>query len=134
LYRLLPQADGPSETEFPTCPEFTQLGKFENNRAHSAAFYGLRIFPNFYPTADPCGKARAGNPVPAEFKNFQGYRNGMKAAIASSVCRLDFCLDADSHRAQLFCCQYALLAAFVMIGQQELCGAWGASGSMSTYR
>ena len=70
---------------FPTCPRFTPLGRFENNRAHSAAFYGLRIFPMFLPSANPCNSRDRGNPIPAEFKNFEAYRCGMKGAMASIV-------------------------------------------------
>ena len=30
-------------------------GEFYNNRAHSNMFYGLRIYPEYYPVANPCG-------------------------------------------------------------------------------
>jgi hypothetical protein len=81
---MLSNPEGPSETEFPVCPKFTRLGKFENNRAHSNMFYGLRIFPEFYPSSNPCGGDKR-NAIKAEFRNFTSYKNGMKCAIATQV-------------------------------------------------
>jgi hypothetical protein len=37
------------------CPPGSPLGSFENNRAHSNARYGLRIFNHWVPRAIPCG-------------------------------------------------------------------------------
>lgn len=81
---MLSAPEGPSETAFPVCPKFTQLGRFEGNRAHSSMFYGLRIFPEFYPSSNPCGTDK-GNPIKAEFEDFSAYRNGMKCAIATQA-------------------------------------------------
>ncbi len=33
---------------------YTRLGEFTNNLAHSNMFYGLRIHPQYFPTADAC--------------------------------------------------------------------------------
>ena len=43
-----PARTGPSYTTS-VCPKFTQLGEFRNNTAHSNMFYGLRIYPEYFP-------------------------------------------------------------------------------------
>jgi hypothetical protein len=86
-YRLSNHPDGPSATTS-VCPKFTPLGKFQNNRAHSNLIYGLRVHPEFYPTAAPCSSGIGGGSftqVPAVFDGLIAYKNGVKAAIATQV-------------------------------------------------
>ena len=44
------------------CPKYTPLDTFQNNVGHSSLFFGLRIYPEFYPTSVSCESA-AGPPV-----------------------------------------------------------------------
>jgi hypothetical protein len=83
---MLSEPEGPSNSAFKgVCPKFTRLGRFEGNRAHSSMFYGLRIFPEFYPSSNPCGSGDQGNSIKAEFRGLTSYKNGMKCAIATQV-------------------------------------------------
>lgn len=56
-YRLLDYPEGPSYTGS-IRPRFTALASaaFDSNTAHSAAYFGMRIHPDFFP---PVGNARA---------------------------------------------------------------------------
>ena len=86
-----PEGASASATDF--CPNLMPLLKFENNTAHSSDKYGLRIFEEFFPT-QTCTKDNLWqtlkNGIPARFKNFVAYKNGMKGAIATSVGHLRF--------------------------------------------
>ncbi|GAX81123.1 hypothetical protein CEUSTIGMA_g8557.t1 [Chlamydomonas eustigma] len=94
-YSLASFPTGPSATTT-VCPKFTPLGEFSNNRAHSNMFYGLRIHPEYYPSANPCSVVDPtvlSNPfaqVPAVFYGFVSYKNGMKGAIATQVGLVQF--------------------------------------------
>ncbi len=61
------QTAGPSFTSS-VCPKFTPLTMFANNVAHSNDFYGLRIFPEYYPDEFPCNFA-SNHSVPAVFQS-----------------------------------------------------------------
>lgn len=46
-------ASGPS-FDINVCPEYSKLGEFRNNTAHSTHKYGLRIFHVLIPRTHPC--------------------------------------------------------------------------------
>jgi hypothetical protein len=81
-YRMLTNPEGPSTTTT-SCPKFTPLAAFKDNVAHSNMFYGLRIFPEYYPKVNPCDSSY--NQLPAVFDGLVSYKNGMKCAIATQV-------------------------------------------------
>jgi hypothetical protein len=83
-YRMLTNPEGPSTTTT-SCPKFTPLAAFKDNVAHSNMFYGLRIFPEYYPKVNPCDSSY--NQLPAVFDGLVSYKNGMKCAIATQVRR-----------------------------------------------
>jgi len=78
------------------CPEFTKLGEFRNNTAHSVRKYGLRIFHGLQPRTYPClpspydedylSKGETDpywqNPmIPAIFRDYVGFKCGFNGAI-----------------------------------------------------
>jgi hypothetical protein len=84
-FDLQSHATGPS-TDTSICPRGSPVGSFENNRAHSNGRYGLRIFNEWIPRADPCGSGSGTNPlVPTELVNFTSYKNGRSGAIGSKI-------------------------------------------------
>eukprot|EP00899_Mesostigma_viride_P025002 jgi/Mesvir1/5687/Mv15702-RA.1 len=86
-YRSIEEVDGASATSS-ICPIGTPMGEFSGNLAHSNIKYGLRIFPEYHPRAQPCNPYSAG--VVALFANYTAYRNGMKGAIATQTSGIHF--------------------------------------------
>ena len=69
-YRLPQNPTGPSFTRS-VFPRTLPLGEFSDNSAHSFGWYGLWIFPSYYPG----GGATCTQRDPAVFKNFFAWRN-----------------------------------------------------------
>ncbi|KAL4228553.1 Fibrocystin-L [Mactra antiquata] len=57
-YRMHDHPEGPSYTET-VCPKNTPLGEFSNNSAHSFGWFGLWIFPDYFPLKGGCGGIEA---------------------------------------------------------------------------
>jgi len=87
------------------CPEFTKLGEFRNNSAHSVRKYGFRIFHALIPRTYPClpspydldylEKGETDpywqNPkIPAIFEGFVGYKCGFNGAITERTGAVTF--------------------------------------------
>ena len=104
-FNLPKNPTGSSETE-DICPEGVKLGKFEKNVAHTNGRYGLRVFPKHIPRTYPCVDAMvepaqgSTNPesdaydknpaIPAEYKNFLGFKNKRSAIITEEIGALQF--------------------------------------------
>jgi plastocyanin len=71
-YRLENHPTGPSATTS-VCPRKIPLLEFTNNTAHSFGWYGIWVFPHYYPTAE--GTCSGSTPKKAEFTNFLSWRN-----------------------------------------------------------
>jgi hypothetical protein len=78
------------------CPEYTKLGEFSNNVAHSNGRYGLRIFHKLIPLTYPCAGVmyNASNPtnpyhnnppITAHFVNMTSWKNQRNGAIVNEV-------------------------------------------------
>jgi hypothetical protein len=78
------------------CPEYSPLGEFSNNVAHSYNIYGFRIFRRMIPRKYPCMPVvpdpnNATDPywrnplITAEFVNLTSYKNRMNGAIAQQI-------------------------------------------------
>jgi hypothetical protein len=87
------------------CPEFTKLGAFANNTAHSTRKYGLRIFHALIPRTYPCrsspydrdylSKGKTDpywvNPkIPAIFENLIAWKCGRNGAITERTGHVEF--------------------------------------------
>lgn len=77
---------GPSYTPG-YCPVGMPMGEFFNNTAHSNGVHGLRIYPSYLPTVDPCNGNSPGNPQ--YFYNFTSWGNGAHGIFGK--------LDGDLH-------------------------------------
>jgi len=86
---------GPNANE-DVCPENEEVGRFENNHAHSNGRYGLRIFHNMIPRMYPCKDIIYDpfnttdpfwqNPlITANFYNVTSWKNKRNGAIAGNV-------------------------------------------------
>lgn len=73
-FELPSNPNGPSATPY-YCPVNMPLGQFFNNTAHSNGVHGLRIYPQYFPLASPCGSNSLSSPQ--YFHNFTSYRNGV---------------------------------------------------------
>lgn len=73
-FELPTNPNGPSATPY-YCPVNMPLGQFFNNSAHSNGVHGLRIYPQYFPLATPCGTNSLSSPQ--YFHNFTSYRNGV---------------------------------------------------------
>jgi hypothetical protein len=73
-FELPSNPNGPSATPY-YCPVNMPLGQFYNNTAHSNGVHGLRIYPQYFPLASPCGSNSLSSPQ--YFYNFTSYRNGV---------------------------------------------------------
>ena len=87
------------------CPEFTKLGEFRNNTAHSVRKYGLRLFHALIPHQFPCNPSPYDpdylskgyddpywqNPkIPAIFEDFVGWKAGRNGAISERTGAVQF--------------------------------------------
>ena len=85
------------------CPEFSQLGEFTGNVAHSNGRYGLRFFHRFTPSDDPCAALATGahsnreqpdptkiTPIVTHIRDFLGYKNKRTALIGTEIGALKF--------------------------------------------
>lgn len=78
------------------CPEFSPLGQFANNVAHSNGRYGLRLFHQLVPLTYPCGGVVydptnktdpywQNPPITAHFVNVTSWKNGRNGVIVNRV-------------------------------------------------
>ena len=82
---LDPHPSGPSATTT-VCPQFTELGAFEDNVAHSYGKYGLRIWQRFMPLKDPCSAAGASNPyITTKLERFTAWKCKRDGAIGEEL-------------------------------------------------
>jgi len=79
-YRMHNRPDGPSFTES-VCPKQVPLGIFYNNSAHSFGWFGLWIFPDYFPRADGCN---GGDVEPAVFESLFSWNNDKGAEAVNS--------------------------------------------------
>ena len=63
------------------CPNYVQLGIFQNNSAHSFGWHGLWIFESYYPLKLGCGGC---NVKPAVFRGFTAWNNRKGAEAINS--------------------------------------------------
>ena len=83
-YRLPQNPTGPSQTST-VCPRHLPLEEFSDNTAHSFGWYGLWVFPSYYPRVG--GGCRDEEHSPAVFKNFLSWSNdrGVEFAEGGSL-------------------------------------------------
>ncbi|XP_045210443.2 fibrocystin-L-like isoform X2 [Mercenaria mercenaria] len=79
-YRMHGHPDGPSFTET-VCPIAVPLGVFLNNSAHSFGWFGLWIFPDYFPKKDACGGTEV---EPAVFDGLYAWNNDKGAEAVNS--------------------------------------------------
>ena len=79
-YRMHEHPEGPSYTP-DVCPIKTPLGVFQNNSAHSFGWFGLWIFPDFFPLQDSCGNSAV---EPAVFQTLTAWNNEKGAEAVNS--------------------------------------------------
>ena len=84
-YRMHNHPEGPSFTDS-VCPISVPLGVFLNNSAHSFGWFGLWIFPDYFPKKNPCGVSEV---EPAIFEGLFAWNND-KGAEAVMVGALQF--------------------------------------------
>ena len=89
-YRMHDHPDGPSYTT-DVCPINVPLGVFNNNTAHSFGWFGLWIFPDYFPLEGSCGGA---NVEPAVFRGLTAWNNdkGAEAVNSGALQFVDFVL------------------------------------------
>ena len=80
-YRMHAHPEGPSYTE-DVCPVHVPLGVFQNNSAHSFGWFGLWIFPDYFPLQDPCDSSSAVEP--AVFRGLTAWNNEKGAEAVNS--------------------------------------------------
>jgi len=70
-----------------------KLGTFQDNVAHSATRYGLRVFPLYAPRTNPCEPISescatdpfaVNEPIAAEFQDFLAFKNGFSGVITEN--------------------------------------------------
>ena len=93
-YSMDPHPTGPSSTDT-IFPEFTQLGLFQDNTAHSLMKYGLRIFHRFFPSLLETDKIAddtkrdwwdvPNTPVTANFERLTAWKCQRDGAIAEEI-------------------------------------------------
>ena len=82
---LDPHPSGPSATTT-VCPQFTELGAFQDNSAHSYGKYGLRIWQRLMPLRDPCSAPGAGNPyITTKLERFTAWKCKRDGAIGEEL-------------------------------------------------
>ncbi|XP_053372863.1 fibrocystin-L-like [Mercenaria mercenaria] len=79
-YRMHDHPEGPSYTET-VCPIAMPLGVFSNNSAHSFGWFGLWIFPDYFPKKDACGGTEV---EPAVFDGLYAWNNDKGAEAVNS--------------------------------------------------
>ena len=79
-YRMHDHPDGPSFTES-ICPKLIPLGEFYNNSAHSFGWFGLWIFPDYFPKSGGCDGSVA---QPAVFRKLFAWNNEKGAEAVNS--------------------------------------------------
>ncbi|ESO84871.1 hypothetical protein LOTGIDRAFT_131466, partial [Lottia gigantea] len=72
-YRMEDHPTGPSKT-FSVCPKHVPVAEFRNNTVHSQGWFGLWIFPDYFPRVDgSCSKSAA--TTPAVFESLFAWNN-----------------------------------------------------------
>ena len=79
-YRMHGHPDGPSFTP-DVCPINVPLGVFYNNSAHSFGWFGLWIFPDYFPLQGSCGGSAV---EPAVFRGLTAWNNEKGAEAVNS--------------------------------------------------
>jgi hypothetical protein len=78
-FRALPEPDGVSgqaalDAGLSRCPNWSELGKVEDNTAHSTGRHGMKV-SNFFPVKSGFFCPDDAVPEPATFKNFTSFKN-----------------------------------------------------------